>query len=243
VNHTFIHRYEIDSSRPTVGSALRDIALRVLAPAVVLFGLIVGLGFLIVGPLKDLPWENDLSKSVAAGRTATMNSITAVWSHIGNTEIVIGVCVVVVALVWWRTKQWWYAVIPAIAIAAQASVFVAATTLTDRKRPTVEHLDPAPPTSSYPSGHMGAATALYLTFALMAQRIERVWLRRVVTVVCAIVPLLVGYARLYRGMHHLVDILVGMVNGIVCALLAWNYLRRRAAGERATSAVREAVSR
>jgi len=243
VNHTFIHRYEIDSSRPSVGSALRDIALRVLAPAVVLFGLIVGIGFLIVGPLKDLPWENDLSKSVAAGRTATMNSITAVWSHIGNTEIVIGVCVVVVALVWWRTKQWWYAVIPAIAIAAQASVFVAATTLTDRKRPTVEHLDPAPPTSSYPSGHMGAATALYLTFALMAQRIERVWLRRVVTVVCAIVPLLVGYARLYRGMHHLVDILVGMVNGIVCALLAWNYLRRRAAGERATSAVREAVSR
>ena len=243
MNHTFIHRYEIDSSRPSVGSALRDIALRVLAPAVVLFGLIVGIGFLIVGPLKDLPWENDLSKSVAAGRTATMNSITAVWSHIGNTEIVIGVCVVVVALVWWRTKQWWYAVIPAIAIAAQASVFVAATTLTDRKRPTVEHLDPAPPTSSYPSGHMGAATALYLTFALMAQRIETVWLRRVVTVVCAIVPLLVGYARLYRGMHHLVDILVGMVNGIVCALLAWNYLRRRAAGERATSAVREAVSR
>lgn len=243
MNHTFIHRYEIDSSRPTVGSALRDIALRVLAPAVVLFGLIVGLGFLIVGPLKDLPWENDLSKSVAAGRTATMNSITAVWSHIGNTEIVIGVCVVVVALVWWRTKQWWYAVIPAIAIAAQASVFVAATTLTDRKRPTVEHLDPAPPTSSYPSGHMGASTALYLTFALMAQRIETVWLRRVVTVVCAIVPLLVGYARLYRGMHHLVDILVGMVNGIVCALLAWNYLRRRKTGDRAASAVREAVSR
>ncbi|GAA5018956.1 hypothetical protein GCM10023258_06110 [Terrabacter aeriphilus] len=228
MNPSFVHRYEVDQSRPSVGSALRDAALRVLAPAVVLFGLIVGLGFLILGPLGNLPWEEDLSKSVAAGRTATMNSVTAVWSHVGNTEIVIGVCVVVVALVWWRTKQWWYAVVPAIAIAAQASVFVAATTLTDRKRPAVEHLDPAPPTSSYPSGHMGASTALYLTFALMAQRIERVWLRRLVTVVCAIVPLLVGYARLYRGMHHLVDILVGMVNGVVCALLAWNYLRRKA---------------
>ncbi|MER7072344.1 phosphatase PAP2 family protein [Terrabacter sp. NPDC000476] len=227
MNPSFVHRYEVDPSRPSVGSALRDAALRVLAPAVVLFGLIVGLGFLILGPLGNLPWEEDLSRSVAAGRTATMNSVTAVWSHIGNTEIVIGVCVVVVALVWWRTKQWWYAVVPAIAIAAQASVFVAATTLTDRKRPAVEHLDPAPPTSSYPSGHMGASTALYLTFALMAQRIERAWLRRLVTVVCAVVPLLVGYARLYRGMHHLVDILVGMVNGVVCALLAWNYLRRK----------------
>ncbi len=243
MTHTFVHRYEIDSSRPTVGSALRDAALRVLAPAVVLFGLIVGLGLLIMGPLGNLRWEDGLSRSVAAGRTEVWNGITMVWSRIGNTEIVIGVCVFVVAIVWWRTKQWWYAVVPAIAISVQASVFVAATTLTDRKRPAVEHLDPAPPTSSYPSGHMGAATALYLTFALMAQRIERVWLRRLVTVVCAVVPLLVGYARLYRGMHHLVDILVGAGNGVVCALLAWNYLRRRTVADREVDPMREAVSR
>ena len=243
MNHTFVHRYELDSSRPSVGSALRDFAVRALAPALVLFAAIVGIGFLIMGPLGGLPAENDLSKSVAAGRTELMNSVTMVWSHIGNTEIVIGVCVIAVALIWCRTKQWWYAVVPAIAIAIQASVFVAATAIADRPRPTVQHLDPAPPTSSYPSGHMGASTALYLTFALMAQRIETVWLRRLVTVVCAVIPLLVGYARLYRGMHHLVDILVGMVNGIVCALLAWNYLRRRTSGDRVTGAVHEAVSR
>ena len=243
MNHTFVHRYELDSSRPSVGSALRDVAVRALAPALVLFAAIVGVGFLIMGPLGGLPAENDLSKSVASGRTALMNSVTMVWSHIGNTEIVIGVCVIAVALIWWRTKQWWYAVVPAIAIALQASVFVAATAIADRPRPTVQHLDPAPPTSSYPSGHMGASTALYLTFALMAQRIETAWLRRLVTAVCVIIPLLVGYARLYRGMHHLLDILVGMVNGIVCALLAWNYLRRRKSGDRVTGAVREAVSR
>ncbi|WP_374970904.1 phosphatase PAP2 family protein [Terrabacter sp. BE26] len=243
MNHTFVHRYEIDSSRPTVGSALRDLAVRALAPALVLFAAIVGVGFLIMGPLGGLPAENNLSRSVASGRTSLMNSVTMVWSHIGNTEIVIGVCVVAVALIWWRTKQWWYAVVPAIAIALQASVFVAATTIADRPRPTVKHLDPAPPTSSYPSGHMGAATALYLTFALMAQRIETAWLRRLVTAVCVIVPLLVGYARLYRGMHHLLDILVGLVNGVVCALLAWNYLRRRTSGDRVTGAVRQAVSR
>ncbi|MGO4600712.1 phosphatase PAP2 family protein [Terrabacter sp. 2YAF2] len=243
MNHTFVHRYELDSSRPSVGSALRDFAVRALAPALVLFAAIVGIGFLIMGPLGGLPAENDLSKSVAAGRTELMNSVTMVWSHIGNTEIVIGVCVIAVALIWWRTKQWWYAVVPAIAIAIQASVFVAATAIADRPRPTVQHLDPAPPTSSYPSGHMGASTALYLTFALMAQRIETAWLRRLVTAVCVIIPLLVGYARLYRGMHHLLDILVGMVNGIVCALLAWNYLRRRKSGDRVTGAVREAVSR
>ena len=77
----------------------------------------------------------------------------------------------------------------------------------------------------------------------MAQRIERAWLRRLVTVVCAVVPFLVAWARLYRGMHHLVDILVGVVNGVVCALLAWNYLRRRTDTERESSQPRQAVSR
>ena len=69
-------------------------------------------------------------------------------------------------------------------------------------------------------------TALYLSFALLAaQRIERVWLRRLVIVVCAVIPFLVAYARLYRGMHHLSDVLIGALNGIACALLAWTCLR------------------
>ena len=243
MNHTFIHRYEIDRSRPPVGSALRDMALRVLAPAVVLFGAIVGIGFLIVGPLADLKSEDSFSSSLASGRTELWNGITNVWSRIGNTEIIIGVCIIMVALVWWRTKEWWYAVVPALAISAQASVFVAATTITGRDRPEVTRLDPAPPTSSYPSGHMGAATALYLTFAMMAQRIELTWLRRLVTSLCVLVPLLVGYARLYRGMHHLSDIIIGAVNGVICMLLAWNYLRRKTSGAKADAQAREAVRR
>ena len=56
-------------------------------------------------------------------------------------------------------------------------------------------------------------------------------------------PLLVGYARLYRGMHHLSDVLVGAVNGVVCMLLAWNYLRRKTSGTTAGSQAREAVRR
>ncbi|MEP6649851.1 MAG: phosphatase PAP2 family protein, partial [Lapillicoccus sp.] len=214
--------------RPTVGQALRDLAVRVLLPAIVLWLVIVGIGKLIEGPLGGLKGESSVNQTLQAGRTPTWDTITMVWSRIGNTEIVIGVCVVMVALIWWLTKQWWVAVIPAIAIAIQATVFVVATAVTGRDRPEVEHLDPAPPTSSYPSGHVGAATALYFTLAALCQRIRNPALRWVLTVVCLLIPFLVGYARLYRGMHHLTDVIVGFVNGIVCAVLAWNYLRRDA---------------
>ena len=220
-----VTRYD-DPTPPTVGGWLADLARRAIVPALALFIAIVGLGKVIVGPLNSLPSEDEINRSIQAGRTPEWDSITAVWSHIGNTEIVIGVCVLAVAALWWRTKQWWYAVIPAIAISLQASVFVAATAVTGRQRPLVDHLDPAPPTSSYPSGHMGASTALYLTFAMMAQRIRHTWVRRTLTLVFLLVPVLVGYARIYRGMHHVSDVIVGAINGILCALLAWVALRR-----------------
>jgi membrane-associated phospholipid phosphatase len=145
---------------------------------------------------------------------------------VGNTEYVIGVCVVVVAVIWWRTRKWWYAAIPLIAISLQATIFVIAAHVVGRDRPNVERLDPTPPTSSFPSGHVGASTALYVTFVLMATRIENPLVRRLVITLCVIAPLSVAYARLYRGAHHVSDILVGILNGVVCAILAWLYLRR-----------------
>lgn len=152
------------------------------------------------------------------------------WSRLGNTEIVIGLCVVVVALLLWRTRDWRLAAVPAIAISLQATIFVIAANVVGRPRPPVQPMDTAPPTSSFPSGHVGASTALYTAFALLALRIERAWLRWSVIGLCAAVPLLVSYARLYRGAHHLSDVVVGLLNGVVCALLAWGwFLRRRAA--------------
>jgi undecaprenyl-diphosphatase len=223
----FLTRYADDQSKPSVGSALRDLAVRAVAPAIVLWVAIVGGGLFIKGPLNGLNSEDTISKDVQETRTSLWDDVTMVWSHIGNTEIVIGVCVVAVILIWWRTREWWRALVPAIAIALQATVFVIATAVVGRPRPHVPHLDPAPPTSSYPSGHVGAATALYVSFALLAQSIERPALRRLVTAVFLLIPLLVAYARLYRGMHHLSDILIGALNGLACALLAWAYLRRK----------------
>jgi undecaprenyl-diphosphatase len=207
----------------------RDLLTRAVGPGIALWGLIVGIGFALTGPLIGLSRdEESVSKDLASGRTPTWNQITLVWSHIGNTEIVIGVCVVVVAILLWRTRDWRFAAVPAIAIALQATIFVIAANIVGRDRPPVPKLDPAPPTSSYPSGHVGASTALYVAFALLATRIRRAWLRWSVIVVCLLMPLLVTYARLYRGMHHITDVGVGMLNGLLCALLAYGWYRHRA---------------
>lgn len=222
----FVRRYELDTSRPTVRQARSDLARRTLAPAVGLLAVIIGIGLLIVGPLDSLPGEVVVNEDLAASRTPTLDTLTALWSTLGQTEFIVLGCLVAFALVWWRTRQWWLAVVPSIAVAVQAAVFITSAFVVGRERPDVEALDVSPPTSGFPSGHTGAATAFYLTLALLSRRIRQPVLRWAATAACLLVPLLVGYARLYRGLHHPSDVVVGALNGLVCAVLAWRYLRR-----------------
>ena len=103
-------------------------------------------------------------------------------------------------------------------------------------------MDKAPPTASYPSGHVGASTTLYLTFALLALQIRTAWLRRLTMTLCLAIPLLVAFGRLYRGMHHLTDIGAAFLNGITCALLTyWWYRSGKRQGASPTAPTNPAV--
>jgi membrane-associated phospholipid phosphatase len=224
----FLTRWQDDTTRPTARQAGRDLVVRALAPVLLWWLAVVGMGWLITdGPLNDLSTSEDrVNKSLESSRTSLWDAVTLFFSWTGATASIIGVCLIVVALVWWRTRQWWFAAVPLIAISLQAMVFFFTTLLIDRGRPDVEKLDDSPPTSSFPSGHTGAATGLYFTLALLALRISNPAVRRVVVGVCLAIPLLVATARLYRGMHRVSDIVVAIVNGALAALLAWCWLRR-----------------
>lgn len=221
-------RWKDDTYSPTAKEAGRDLAIRAGAPMALWWMVVVGIGWLLTdGPLQDLGTsEESVNTSLESSRTAFWDAVTLVFSWTGATISIIGVCLVVVALVWRRTKEWWFALVPLIAISLQALVFFFTTLLIDRERPGVEKLDDSPPTSSYPSGHTGAATGLYFTLALMALRIPNPVLRRVVVGVCVAIPFCVASARVYRGMHHISDVVVAIINGTVAALLAWCWLRR-----------------
>jgi undecaprenyl-diphosphatase len=108
-----------------------------------------------------------------------------------------------------------------VGLVLEVTTFVTITLFVDRSRPPVHHLDAAPPTSSFPSGHTAAAVVLSVGLLIV---VHRTWRRRAVTIaggaVLTLVPVVVGLSRLYRGMHHPTDVLAGAAMGAIALTAA-----------------------
>ncbi|MEP6760421.1 MAG: phosphatase PAP2 family protein [Sporichthyaceae bacterium] len=200
------------------------VAGRVLPLLAILYALLVGLGLLLTKvienswPIRD---EDAVNRALAADRTPEMNDVTYVLSGLGNTIAIIGAMIVVAIALRLASKRWDLSVFLVLAVSAQAVVFLLVTLTIDRRRPSVRRLDASPPTSSFPSGHTGAATALFFASALLVLWfVRRRWLKILGITLLVAVPFLVAYGRLYRGMHHPSDIVGSYINGVTCIVIA-----------------------
>ena len=205
-------------------TSVSRIAGRVLVLLALLYALLIGLGLLLTKVFEH-SWlireEDDVSQALEDGRTPAMNDVTYVLSGLGNTGAIIGAMVVVAIALRLASGRWRMSVFLVLAVSAQALVFLLVTLTIDRRRPSVEKLDSSPPTSSFPSGHTGAATALFIASALLVLwYVRKRWVRILAITVLVAVPLLVAYGRLYRGMHYPTDIVGSYVNGLTCILIA-----------------------
>ena len=158
--------------------------------------------------------DSSLSRWFAAHRSKDLNQVTHYTTDLAETPTIALLALLVVAgaaLVW---RRWREPLLVAIAVAGEVLLFLIVTLLVDRPRPPVKHLDAAPPTSSFPSGHTAAAIALYGAVAVLAsERARSAALRWLLVAIGVLVPLVVALSRVYRGMHYTTDVLGGMILG------------------------------
>jgi undecaprenyl-diphosphatase len=179
----------------------KHVLRKVVVPGIVLYLSMVAVGLLLSFPLKHLlKPEDEVNRDLAEGRTPDWSATTGIISRLADTASIIALLLVFALLLRWIFRRWAEAVTLMTAVLLQATVFLLTALVIDRQRPAVPQLDEAPPTSSFPSGHTGAAVAL-------------------ISVLVA-VPFLVAAARMYRGMHHPSDVFFGAVNGIACLTIA-----------------------
>jgi membrane-associated phospholipid phosphatase len=191
-------------------------AATLLGVWVVLVGVVVGIGQLITGPLRSTidPPENDLARWFAGERTGTRSDVADFVTRFADTWTIVGLGAVIAVAVWlWRRE----ARPTAFVVATVLGVFLLymlTVTVDPRPRPPVKILDPGlEPDHSFPSGHTGAAIAVYGLLVVLAWTYAhraRWWVTPLL-----LIPPLVAVARLYEGAHHLSDVLASVLYGCV----------------------------
>src|SRR5436190_12942656 len=216
----------------TIGERLRTwpppaVAATVsVAGSVALTVVLVAIGLVITSSSlssRIAGWDGSLERWVQLHRTATLNSGTDLGSILGGTGTILLVAGISVGVLVLR-RLWYGAAFLGMGLFIEFTTFLATTTVIDRPRPAIVPLDPIPVTSSFPSGHTGAAIATYVGLGIvLSSHLRRAAVRVAVWVVAPVVPIYVGLSRVYRGMHHPTDVMASVVLGVgaLCfALLA-----------------------
>jgi membrane-associated phospholipid phosphatase len=192
-------------------------ALFLLACAVVLLVALVGMGWVLSKVLShDAVGQGDadVSRWLVGHRNRDLNEATSLTTKLAETLTITVLAVVAVGVAAWVWRRWREPMLVAVAVAGEVTIFVTVTLLVDRQRPPVTHLDAAPPTSSFPSGHTAAAVALYGALAVLAsERARSALVRGLFIALAVLVPLVVAASRMYRGMHYLSDVIGGLLLG------------------------------
>ncbi|HEU4841955.1 MAG TPA: phosphatase PAP2 family protein [Ilumatobacteraceae bacterium] len=206
--------------------------------AAVLLGWFIGLvgvwwavGALITGPLDGSGFvrtDERISQWFADGRTPRNDDLAVAGAMLADTFVKIIVTAVAAAVIYAIWRSWRDVAMIVLPLILEASVFITVTWLVGRPRPDVPRLEDSPVASSWPSGHTAAATVYSAIVVVIWWHVRN----RVVRVITVLVPLLVvvivGWARTYAGMHHLSDVVSGVVLGAVSVFAVWLLLRNRA---------------
>ena len=194
---------------------------------VVLTGAAIAVGLLIVHRLGDVrDFDNRVAHWLGDRRTGLWNDVTWAGSGLAESVVKVTATIVLSAVFLWRWRRWTEPALLAGALVLEVMVFITASFVVDRGRPPISQLDSVPPTSSYPSGHTMAAVAFYGAIAIIVFWHTRRRVARVSAIAAAVLlPLIVGASRMYRGMHHLSDVVVGMVFGLLSLWVTYSVVR------------------
>ena len=202
------------ADRWTTRSALFRAAV-LLGAAALILAVMLGLGWVVT---RVLPGSGlggfDLAIDVwlAEHRTPTLDVASTVATDVCSTTSVFVLGFLAAAGSAALLRRWWPAVLLLVALVGELWLFLATAMIVKRPRPPVAHVDAAlPPTSSFPSGHTGAAICLFGGIAAIVVCTVRAWWRWLVVATAVVLVIAVALARMYRGAHYLTDALGAVV--------------------------------
>lgn len=179
------------------------------------------IGFLLIAVLVMRGYNfkiDQFNVFVANNRNNFWNGFFKIFTHIGALPIVAGISLLAVILIWFVMKNKRMSVFYAVCFACVCLANFMLKKIVKRVRP--EHLMLVEETGfSFPSGHA------MLIFAFGALAIHFIWKTiqnkplkiALISIVSALIGL-VGFSRIYLGVHYLTDIIAGFLCSFVIVM-------------------------
>lgn len=145
--------------------------------------------------------------------TMTLQVVTAAGGPVGMAALTVLTCAAVV----FRCRSWLPVVLALVGGGGIALVVLVAKALVVRDRPALPFATIAEGGYSFPSGHAaGTAAVTLLSGWLVARWLIMSWTGRVIVWTLAMGwSALVGFSRIYLGVHYISDVLAGWLVGMV----------------------------
>jgi undecaprenyl-diphosphatase len=189
-----------------------------LAGLAAIAALSIGAGFLVTRVIEHA-WgigaaEQRFNAWLATHRTPTRTEASLVGSIVAG-GVVLPIVTGLIAFVCAIFRQWRIAAFVVFTLAVESASYRATTLVVHSHRPRVARLENLPVDASYPSGHTAAAIAVYGGLVLLlTSRFANSAFRTVAWTFAVAMVTFVAMARMYRGMHHPLDVAGGVLVGI-----------------------------
>jgi undecaprenyl-diphosphatase len=213
-----------------------------------LLGLVsIALGLLVTDVLVSTGGlgrtDERIVRTFAAERTPFLTDVSAVGSTIGGAPL-LPVLVGLIAVVCAFMRRWRIAAFAVFVLVVESATYRVTSLAVPRERPDVRRLEDLPVDASFPSGHTAAAIAVYVgVVLLLTSRFPTRGVRVAAWALAILLPIFVAAARVYRGMHHPLDVAGGLVVGIGALLVLLFACRAVGAAEAARSPRRATATR
>jgi membrane protein DedA with SNARE-associated domain/membrane-associated phospholipid phosphatase len=158
-------------------------------------------------------FDRTLDNYLHARATPPFTTFFLVVTALGSIEAVVLLGVVVAAVLAWG-RRWLFLGSWLAAVAGSAVLNRVLKGLFDRPRPYFEHPLLVETSYSFPSGHAMESFVVYGMLAYFAVLALRSWEWRVAVVFgAALLVVLIGFSRMYLGVHYFSDVLAGYAAG------------------------------
>ncbi len=158
--------------------------------------------------------DNGAIREIVKERSGSLDTLSAIGSTVGGAPV-LPILVALVAIVCAFQRRWRIAAFAVFVLSIESATYRITSLVLPRQRPDVARLEDLPANASYPSGHTAASIAVYagLVFLLVSGAGNRT-VRAIGWVAAIVLPVFVAMSRMYRGMHHPLDVAGGILIGV-----------------------------